>query len=78
MLARPERHRCVECGLAYGEPAFDLHYGRLENGPAYWSDRGVLCSPECSLAHHRRRKAEGPLPDEPAPNPFEIDFLLRR
>ena len=55
MLARTEKYRCIECGLAYGEPAFWLHGGRIENGPAYWTDRGMLCSPQCSLAHHRKR-----------------------
>ncbi len=78
MLARPEKHRCIECGLAYGEPQFHCHYGILENGPAYWSDRGILCSPTCSLEHHRRRAAEGTLQTEPAPNPFEIEYFFRR
>ncbi len=45
MLARPETRRCIECGLAYGTDAFGYHEGRIENGPAYWSDRGILCSP---------------------------------
>jgi hypothetical protein len=71
MLARTEKYRCIECGLAYGEPSFWLHYGRIENGPAYWTDRGVLCSPQCSLAHHRKRAAEGTLPLAPPSNPFE-------
>ena len=34
MLARPERHRCIECGLPFGADGFQLHYGRLEEGPA--------------------------------------------
>jgi hypothetical protein len=71
MLARPEKYKCIECGLPVGAEGFSLHYGRLENGPAYWSDRGVLCSPACSLAHTRRRAAEGTLPDRPAGNPLE-------
>ena len=71
MLARPERHRCIECGLPFGADNFHLHYGRLEEGPAYWCDRGVLCSPQCSMAHHAKRRAEGTLPDKPAPDPFE-------
>lgn len=75
MLARPERHRCIECGLAFGEPGFDLHHGNIENGPAYWCDRGVLCSPRCSLAHYHKRAAEGTLPTEPAPNPLEGGFF---
>lgn len=78
MLARPERHRCIECGLPYGAEGFALHYGRIENGPAYWCDRGLLCSPQCSLAHTRKRIAEGTLPREPAPDPFETDPASRR
>ena len=73
MLARPETRRCIECGLPYGMPAFGYYEGRVENGPAYWSDRGILCSPNCSLTHFKRRKAEGTMPDRPAGNPFDID-----
>jgi hypothetical protein len=71
MLARPERHRCIECGLPFGADGFWLHSGKLENGPAYWCDRGVLCSPQCSTGHHAKRRTEGTLPDKPAPDPFE-------
>lgn len=78
MLARPERYRCIECGLPYAAEEFALHYGRIENGPAYWCDRGLLCSPQCSLAHTRRRMAEGTLPSEPAPNPLEAAPAFRR
>jgi hypothetical protein len=73
MLARPEKHRCIECGMPFGSVAFWYHQGNIDNGPAYWSDRGILCSPACSLAHHRKRAAEGTLPDHPAPDPFDID-----
>jgi len=68
MLARPETLRCIECGLASGDARFAFHQGRTENGPAYWCDRGVLCSPRCSVAHYHRRSAEGTLPDDPAPD----------
>jgi hypothetical protein len=71
MLARTQKARCIECGLAYGEPAFWLHGGRIDSGPAYWTDRGVLCSPQCSLAHHRKRQAAGTLPLSPPGNPLE-------
>ena len=71
MLARPENHRCVECGLAFGEGGFSHYHGKVEEGPAYWSDRGVLCSPACSIAHYRRRSAEGTLPERPSENPME-------
>jgi hypothetical protein len=71
MLAPPNRIRCIECGLAYGEPGFSLHGGRIESGPAYFTDRGALCSPQCSLAHYRKRAAEGTMPAAPPPNPYE-------
>jgi hypothetical protein len=51
MLTRPHQAKCVECGKAYGRPDFEYHYNRIENGPAYWSDRGLLCSIECSMTH---------------------------
>jgi hypothetical protein len=76
MLARGEKYKCIECGLPYAADGFDLHYGRIENGPAYWSDRGLLCSPKCSLQHHRKRAAEGTLPAAPAPNPMERDGIF--
>lgn len=71
MLARPEPFRCVECGLPYGSPLFHHYHGDIAQGAAYWSDRGVLCSPKCSLAHHARRAAEGTLVDRPAPDPMD-------
>ena len=73
MLARPETRRCIECGLPFSTLGFWYHHGNPENGPAYWTDRGILCSPKCSLTHFRRREAEGTLPTEPAPDPFELD-----
>jgi hypothetical protein len=75
MLARPEKHRCIECGTPFGAVGFWYYQGNVDNGPAYWSDRGILCSPACSVAHHRKRAAEGTLPDHPAPNPFDIDRM---
>lgn len=77
MLARPEARRCVECGTSYESATFHYHYGRVENGPAYFCDRGILCSPQCSLEHHRRRETEGTLPTEPATDPFESVRLWR-
>ena len=77
MLARPDAYRCIECGLPYRAPGFWYHEGRLEHGAAYWSDRGILCSPQCSLAHHRKRAAEGTLQQEPAPDPFEFPPSVR-
>ncbi|CAN7351695.1 hypothetical protein [Mesorhizobium caraganae] len=78
MLARPETYRCIECGLPYQANGFWYYHGEPERGPAYWTDRGILCSPQCSLAHHRKREAEGTLPQEPAPDPFEVQPITRR
>lgn len=71
MLARPERYRCIECNLPWGDERFACYHGQVEYGPAYWCDRGLLCSPQCALAHYQKRRAEGTMPTEPAPNPFE-------
>lgn len=71
MLARPEKFNCIECGLSLGQDGFCHYRGKVENGPAYWSDRGLLCSPRCSLAHSCRRAADGSLPQRPADNPLE-------
>jgi hypothetical protein len=76
MLARPGRHRCIECGKPFGAEGFACYYGVLEYGPAYWSDRGFLCSIDCSAAHQRRRMKEGSLPDRPADPPFDVADLL--
>ncbi|WP_309083629.1 hypothetical protein [Chelativorans sp.] len=73
MLARPEKFRCIECSKPFGAPDFACYYGQIESGPAYWSDRGMLCSLECSLRHHRQRMAEGTLSSAPAADPFEED-----
>jgi hypothetical protein len=68
--ARPDAYRCIECGLPYRATGFSYYHGEMENGPAYWSDRGILCSPRCSLIHHRRRATEGTLQEKPAPDPL--------
>ncbi|TPK41573.1 hypothetical protein FJ492_19400 [Mesorhizobium sp. B2-5-4] len=78
MLARPDAYRCIECGLSYRAAGFSCYHGDVANGAAYWSDRGILCSPRCSLAHHRKRAAEGTLQQEPAPDPFEFQPLSQR
>ena len=72
MLTRPHQAKCVECGKAYGRPDFEYHYNRIENGPAYWSDRGLLCTIECSMEHYKRRKEAGDPIGPPAPNPLEL------
>ncbi len=74
MLTRPPPRTCVECGLPYGHADFSYEAGKMDNGPAYWSDRGLLCSHACSLAHFVKREKEGDPMREPAPNPFERGF----
>lgn len=78
MLARPDAYRCIECGLPYRATGFHYYHGMIEEGPAYWTDRGIMCSPQCSLAHYKKRAAEGTLPQDPAPDPFEVPPLFRR
>ena len=73
MLQRPQPRTCVECGLPYGHTNFAYHYGQVANGPAYWSDQGLLCCHACSTAHFERRVKEGNPMREPAPHPFERD-----
>ena len=74
MLNRPQPRNCVECGLPFGHPDFVYHAGRVESGPAYWSDEGLLCSHGCSAAQFERREKEGRPMIAPAPNPFEREF----
>jgi hypothetical protein len=71
MLSRLHHTNCVECGKPYGDPAFTYHAGRIEGGPAYWSDRGLLCSHACAIDHFKRRREAGDPMREPAPNPLE-------
>jgi hypothetical protein len=70
MLARPGNRRCIECGRSADDPAFAMHKGRADLGPAYWCDRRALCSLHCSVAHTMRREREGTRPGRPAPDPF--------
>ena len=72
MLTRLHHSNCLECGKPYGDPAFTYHAGRIESGPAYWSDRGLLCTIECSIAHYKRRTAAGETIGPPAPNPLVL------
>lgn len=57
--------------MPYGAAAFTYYGGRIGDGPAYWSDRGLLCSALCSVAHFVRRRGEGTLPAGPVPEPFD-------
>jgi hypothetical protein len=77
MLTKTQPRVCIECGLPYGHASFSYHYGQIGNGPAYWSDRGLLCSHACSMAHFERREKEGDPMREPAPNPLEQDWSYK-
>lgn len=77
MLTRPEKYRCIECATLYGTDKFSYYEGIVENGPAYWSDQGLLCSSKCSLIHYKKRMDDGSLPHEPAPNPLEADLASK-
>jgi hypothetical protein len=74
MLKRTQARTCIECGLPYGHPDFVYHADRTESGPAYWSERGLLCSHACSTAHFEKRMKAGDPMTEPAPNPLEQDW----
>jgi len=74
MLKKAQARTCIECGLPYGHPDFTYHAGRVESGPAYWSERGLLCSHACSTAHFEKRVKAGDPMTEPAPNPIEQDW----
>ena len=78
MLARTPRALCVECQKPLGAPGFATGGGRPENGPAYWSDEGLVCSSACAARHVTRRGAEGRPMREPAPNPLEKSAGLFR
>ena len=71
MLTRLHHTSCVECGKPYGDPAFTYEAGRIENGAAYWSDRGLLCSHPCAIEHFKRRRTAGDPMRDPAPDPLE-------
>jgi hypothetical protein len=60
---------CVECSKVYDAPDYCHHGGNPAAGPAYWSDKGALCSPKCSLDHFLKRQATGDPMTKPAPMP---------
>ncbi|MGO4705134.1 hypothetical protein AB4072_05070 [Microvirga sp. 2MCAF38] len=70
MLNRVSQRRCLECGRPFGDPDFVSYSGRVENGPAYWTGEGALCSPACSTAHFKKREGEGRPLTMPADEPF--------
>lgn len=54
-----EQLRCVECNKRFTDSGFQYYSGNIEYGPAYFSDEGTLCSPECALVHYKRRIEDG-------------------
>ena len=68
MLARTPS--CVECRTPWGAPTFACH--GMDTGPAYWSDRGILCSIGCAMKHFDKRRADGTLVPVPAECPVEL------
>jgi hypothetical protein len=74
MLKKTRDRTCIECGLPYGHTDFTYHAGRVESGPAYWSERGLLCSHACATAHFEKRVAQGDPMTEPTANPLEQDW----
>jgi len=46
-----------------------------DDGAAYWSDRGILCSARCASIHFRARQAEGVAPTS-CDCPVSFDGLL--
>lgn len=71
MLNSKSPKACIECGLPFGHQDFAYHAGRVQKGPAYWSDQGILCSHSCSVVHFLRRERQGNPMTDPAPNPLE-------
>lgn len=69
MLWTNARRACVECGKLADAEGFRQHKGRRRNGPAYWSDEGLICSPACATSHFAKRRAQGREMREPAPAP---------
>lgn len=66
MLARTPA--CVECGLAWGAPAFRHE----DHKPLYWSDQGILCSTGCATKHFDQRREDGTFAPAPAECPVEL------
>jgi hypothetical protein len=73
MLARTPKAVCLECGLPWTSPAFVAHAGIREHGPAYWSDRGILCSVDCAHEHFRKRKADRTFVAVPLDCPVDVE-----
>jgi hypothetical protein len=49
------------------------HAGIREHGPAYWSDRGILCSVGCAHKHFRKRKADRTFIAIPLDCPVDVE-----
>lgn len=69
MLRLNAARACVECGKLKDAEGFDFEKGRRANGPAYWSDDGLICSAACAVSHVARRRGEAREMREPSPAP---------
>lgn len=57
---------CVECPRTDADPKFQFSGGLRHQGPAYWSDHGPFCGPECATRHYLRRIADGTFDPRPS------------
>lgn len=56
---------CIECPKTDRDPTFQFYGGLPHQGPAYWSDKGMLCGPACATRHFQRRIADGTFVAQP-------------
>jgi hypothetical protein len=63
---------CVECDKLEDDSTFCFYNDERMNGPAYWSDKGVLCSAKCATDHYLKRLAAGEVM-APSPRPRQLD-----
>jgi hypothetical protein len=68
-LALSITHNCVVCEKHYDAAGFYYAHDIKAEGPAYFSDKGALCSPQCALDHYLKRKADGDPMLKPARQP---------
>lgn len=65
---------CCECGKPYSPETFKTLGEESDFYPAYWTDAGILCGPECSTKHILRRIEDGTyngVPTQPHVNIYQ-------
>lgn len=72
MLTKASEFTCIVCGRGPDHPDYAWGNGRSSDGPAYWSERGAMCSAACALSHGLKRAADGDAMSEPADPPFQV------